>query len=56
LAFVAKAVSDHGGVIEVDSLPENTTFNITLPVVEPDIQNKTRNTKDINDKIDKDLF
>ena len=32
LAFVAKAVSDHGGVIEVDSFPGNTVFQITLPV------------------------
>ena len=32
LAFVAKAVSDHGGVVEVDSLPGNTVFQITLPV------------------------
>ena len=56
LAFVAKAVSDHGGVIEVDSLPENTTFNITLPVVEPDIQIKTRDTKYVNQSIDEDFF
>jgi two-component system nitrogen regulation sensor histidine kinase GlnL len=56
LAFVAKAVSDHGGVIEVDSLPENTTFNITLPVVEPDIQIKTRNTKYVNHSIDEGFF
>ena len=32
LAFVAKAVSDHGGVVEVDSFPGNTVFQITLPV------------------------
>ena len=56
LAFVAKAVSDHGGVIEVDSLPENTTFNITLPVVGPDIQIKTRNTKYVNHSIDEGFF
>ena len=32
LAFVAKAVADHGGVVEVDSFPGNTVFHITLPV------------------------
>jgi two-component system nitrogen regulation sensor histidine kinase GlnL len=37
LAFVAKAVSDHGGVMEVDSQPKNTTFQITLPVVDTTI-------------------
>jgi two-component system nitrogen regulation sensor histidine kinase GlnL len=34
LAFVAKAVSDHGGVVEVDSQPKNTIFQIRLPVVD----------------------
>ncbi|MBH67913.1 MAG: two-component sensor histidine kinase [Rhodospirillaceae bacterium] len=34
LAFVAKAVSDHGGFIEVDSVPRNTIIRVTLPVSE----------------------
>jgi two-component system nitrogen regulation sensor histidine kinase GlnL len=32
LAFVAKAVADHVGVIEVDSLPRRTEFRVSLPV------------------------
>jgi two-component system nitrogen regulation sensor histidine kinase GlnL len=34
LAFVAKAVADHGGVIDVDSGPRGTTFKLTLPMAE----------------------
>jgi two-component system nitrogen regulation sensor histidine kinase GlnL len=32
LALVAKIISDHGGVIECDSVPRNTTFRILLPL------------------------
>ncbi|MGE0659669.1 MAG: nitrogen regulation protein NR(II) [Reyranellaceae bacterium] len=32
LALVAKIVNDHGGVIEFDSEPRRTTFNVMLPV------------------------
>ena len=32
LAFVAKAVADHGGVIEVESVPKRTTFSVSLPI------------------------
>lgn len=34
LAFVAKAVADHGGVIEVDSVPRRTVFRLTFPIAE----------------------
>ncbi len=34
LAFVAKAVADHGGVVEVDSAPRRTVFRVTLPIAE----------------------
>ena len=36
LAFVAKAVADHGGVVEVDSEPRRTIFRVTLPIAEAD--------------------
>ncbi|TAL03315.1 MAG: PAS domain-containing protein [Rhodospirillaceae bacterium] len=32
LALVAKIVSDHGGVIEFESLPRRTTFRVMLPI------------------------
>lgn len=32
LALVAKIISDHGGVIECDSLPRQTTFRVLLPL------------------------
>lgn len=32
LAFVAKAVADHGGVVELDSEPRRTVFRVTLPI------------------------
>lgn len=32
LAFVAKAVADHGGMIEVDSRPKRTVFRLTFPM------------------------
>ena len=32
LALVAKIVNDHGGVIEFDSEPRRTVFNVMLPV------------------------
>ena len=32
LAFVAKAVADHGGIIEVDSVPRRTVIRVTLPI------------------------
>jgi two-component system, NtrC family, nitrogen regulation sensor histidine kinase GlnL len=34
LAFVAKTVADHGGVIEVDSAARRTTFRLTFPITE----------------------
>ena len=34
LAFVAKAVADHGGVIEVDSAPRRTEFRLSLPIAD----------------------
>ena len=35
LAFVAKAVADHGGVVEIDSVPRRTVLRITLPIADP---------------------
>jgi two-component system nitrogen regulation sensor histidine kinase GlnL len=35
LALVAKIISDHGGVIECDSVPRQTTFRILLPLQRP---------------------
>ncbi len=32
LALVAKIVSDHGGIVECDSVPKHTVFRILLPV------------------------
>lgn len=34
LAFVAKTVADHGGVIEVDSIARRTIFRLTFPIAE----------------------
>ena len=36
LALVAKIISDHGGVIECESVPRNTTFRILLPLQRPE--------------------
>jgi two-component system nitrogen regulation sensor histidine kinase GlnL len=33
LALVAKAIGDHGGVIEFDSEPGRTVFRVFLPVM-----------------------
>jgi two-component system nitrogen regulation sensor histidine kinase GlnL len=35
LALVAKAIGDHGGVIEFDSQPRRTVFRVFLPIVAP---------------------
>ena len=35
LSLVAKAVNDHGGVIEVDSRPRRTVFKVMLPMYNP---------------------
>ena len=37
LAFVAKAISDHGGFVEVESMPRLTNFRVILPKFEPKI-------------------
>jgi len=34
LAFVAKTVADHGGVIEVDAVSRRTVFQLTFPIAE----------------------
>lgn len=34
LALVAKIVSDHGGLVEVDSMPRRTLFRILLPMIQ----------------------
>ena len=38
LALVAKIVSDHGGLIEVDSRPGRTEFRLHLPVIHDDTE------------------
>ncbi|RED53255.1 two-component system sensor histidine kinase NtrB [Aestuariispira insulae] len=42
LALVAKFVSDHGGVIDLDSRPKNTVFNVLLPMIRPENQSENR--------------
>ena len=37
LALVAKLVADHGGLIEVDSVPGRTEFALHLPVISEDV-------------------
>ncbi|HTV87645.1 MAG TPA: ATP-binding protein [Stellaceae bacterium] len=36
LALVAKAIGDHGGVIEFDSQPRRTAFRVFLPIFTPE--------------------
>jgi two-component system nitrogen regulation sensor histidine kinase GlnL len=43
LALVAKAIGDHGGIIEFDSQPRRTVFRIFLPVVPRDSLGDERN-------------
>lgn len=40
LALVAKIISDHGGVIECESVPRNTTFRILLPLQRPETRTR----------------
>jgi two-component system nitrogen regulation sensor histidine kinase GlnL len=42
LALVAKIISDHGGVIECESVPRQTTFRILLPLQRPETLTETR--------------
>ena len=35
LALVAKIISDHGGIVECDSVPKHTIFRVLLPLAEP---------------------
>ena len=46
LAFVAKAVADHGGVIEVDSVPRRTILRLTLPIVDAPQPRRVRRRRD----------
>ncbi|WP_420565569.1 two-component system sensor histidine kinase NtrB [Thalassobaculum sp.] len=46
LAFVAKAVADHGGVIEVDSVPRRTILRLTLPIVDAPKPRRVRRRRD----------
>ena len=46
LAFVAKAVADHGGVIEVDSVPRRTILRLTLPIIEAPTPRRVRRRRD----------
>jgi two-component system nitrogen regulation sensor histidine kinase GlnL len=34
LALVAKIIGDHGGIVEVESMPRRTVFRVMLPMVE----------------------
>ena len=38
LALVAKFVGDHGGVIDLDTKPKHTVFNVLLPMIRPENQ------------------
>ncbi|HMB77596.1 MAG TPA: ATP-binding protein [Kiloniellaceae bacterium] len=38
LALVAKVVGDHGGVIDVESVPRRTRFQISLPIAPDDLR------------------
>ncbi len=40
LALVAKIVGDHGGVIECESQPGNTTFKVLMPAYKPTSESK----------------
>jgi two-component system nitrogen regulation sensor histidine kinase GlnL len=42
LAFVAKTVADHGGVIEVDSVPRKSIFRLTFPIVDEPTPRRVR--------------
>ena len=39
LALVAKIIGDHGGIVECDSLPRQTTFRMLLPMYEHQTNN-----------------
>ncbi|HYM71981.1 MAG TPA: ATP-binding protein [Stellaceae bacterium] len=43
LALVAKAIGDHGGIVEFDSQPRKTVFRVFLPVVPRDNIGDERN-------------
>ena len=34
LALVAKIISDHGGIVECESVPRHTVFRVLLPLAE----------------------
>lgn len=42
LAFVAKTIADHGGVIEVDSVARRTIFRLTFPIAEEPTPRRVR--------------
>jgi len=48
LAFVAKAIADHGGFVEVEPLPRLTTFRVMLPMF--DSKNFYNGQKDVFQK------
>ena len=53
LALVAKIVSDHGGIVECDSVPKHTVFRILLPVPQsarssaPKVSSNSRHPPDV---------
>ncbi len=46
LALVSKVVEEHGGVIELQSVPRSTKFSVSLPLVPKDFRNKKINHTD----------
>ena len=48
LAFVAKAIADHGGFVEVETVPRLTTFRVMLPMF--DSKNFYNGQKDVFQK------
>ena len=51
LALVSKVIEEHGGVIELESMPRLTKFSTSLPLVPKDLrdQSKARLNKNLRD-------
>ncbi|MHA1598453.1 MAG: ATP-binding protein, partial [Alphaproteobacteria bacterium] len=49
LALVAKIIGDHGGIIECESLPGRTIFNVMLPMAtDQDVVDDNTSQKEFN--------
>ncbi|WP_085904844.1 two-component system sensor histidine kinase NtrB [Kiloniella majae] len=48
LALVSKVIEEHGGVIELESMPRATKFSVSLPLVPKDLRNKKQIHTDID--------